>query len=108
MKRVVKVLAVGVAESKGIPGFAVLYQRIMGKPGPILRGDWVRVVPVPGSHEWLAYGPEDFRNRYRVIQEYRHDSPVDQEIPWRPVGACDGLLLGEEVGPGVRQVRRIR
>jgi hypothetical protein len=105
MARTEYVLAVGVAESKRIPGLMCLYQRIRGKVGPILRGDFVRAYWVPGDSRSLVYGPVEFWERYQQVQEYSHDSPVAQEVARGSVVPCYGLGLGKEVGPSVGRVR---
>jgi hypothetical protein len=106
--RTEKVLAVGVAESKRTPGYMVLYQRIQGKVGPILRGDFVRVYHVPGDSRSIAFGPVEFWERYRQVQEYSHVRPVVQEIARGSMVPRYRVVLGEAVVESVGLVRGTR
>lgn len=98
------VMAVGVAKNRNL-GFNVYYQAIQGRCGGPFPG-FYRVYWVPGRYENLMLGPEEFRGKYEKIQEYKHDSPVASAMPRWSLGQSDRLVLGEEVGPGVRQMHR--
>jgi hypothetical protein len=98
------VMAAGVARNREL-GINVYYQAIQSWCGGPFPG-FYRVWWVPGDYRNLMFGPEEFRNKYEKIQEYKHDPPVASAMPRWSLGQSDRLVLGQEVGPGVRQVHR--
>lgn len=107
MKRTEVVLGLGVCVLRSNPDAGpMLYRAVQGKLGGVFPG-YYRVFWSPlhpsGS---LVYGPEEFRGKFERLQEYRYDSPVVEDAPRGPVGPRERLVLGDEVGPGVRQVHR--